>query len=88
MLVQYKRGTENCTFKKFQRAAKASFEHHWNDHQFYGSWCQAKDWNEEEKETTKNKFRNEEMHQKEYQQQLEIQMKFTKEDRIRRVSHE
>jgi hypothetical protein len=37
MLAQYKQGTENCTFKKFQRAAKASFQHHWNHHQFCGS---------------------------------------------------
>jgi hypothetical protein len=43
MLAQYKRGTEHCTFEEFQKAAKASFQHHWNDHQFCGSWCQAKD---------------------------------------------
>jgi hypothetical protein len=50
MLAQYKRGTESYTLEKFQQAAKASFQHHWNDHQFCGSWCQAKDWTEEEKE--------------------------------------
>jgi hypothetical protein len=49
MLKQFKQGTENCSFKKFQTAAKASFGHHWNNHQVYGSWCQAEDWNKEEK---------------------------------------
>jgi hypothetical protein len=88
MLAQYKRGTENCTLEKFERAAKASFQHHWNDHQFCGSWCQARDWNEEEKEENKNKFRDKEKNQKEYQQQLEIQMKFTETDRMKRVFHE
>jgi hypothetical protein len=34
MLKQYERGTENCSF---QRAAKASFEHHWNNPQFCGT---------------------------------------------------
>jgi polyhydroxyalkanoate synthesis regulator phasin len=53
MLAQYKRGTENCTFEKFEIAAKASFEHHWNDHQYCGSWCQAKNWSAEEKEKTR-----------------------------------
>jgi hypothetical protein len=70
MLEQYKRGTANCTFEKFERAAKASFKHHWNDHQFCGSWCKAKDWNEMEKDKFKNKYRNKETHQKEYKQQL------------------
>jgi hypothetical protein len=88
MLAQYKRGTENCTLEKFERAAKASFQHHWNDHQFCGSWCQARDWNEEEKEKNKNKFRDKEKNPKEYQQQLEIQMKFTETDRMKRVFHE
>jgi hypothetical protein len=64
MLKQYRRGTENCSFEKFQRAAKASFKHHWNNHQFCGTWCQAKDWTDEEKETNKNMFRNKETHQK------------------------
>ncbi len=50
MLKKYQCGTEKCTINNFERAAKASFEHHWNDHQFCGSWCQAKDWNEAEKD--------------------------------------
>jgi hypothetical protein len=79
MLAQYKRGTEHCTFEKFQKAVKASFQHHWNDHQFCSSWCQgAKDWTEEEKEKNKNKFRDKEKHTKEYGQQLEIQKKLPK----------
>ncbi len=88
MLKQYKRGTENCTFEKFQTAAKASFEHHWNNHQFCGSWCQAKDWNEEEKEKNKNMFRNRETHRREYEQQSGVHSKYTEEDRLRRVFHE
>ena len=88
MLKQYRRGTENCSFEKFQRAAKASFEHHWNNHQFCGTWCQAKDWTDEEKETNKNMFRNKETHQKEYYQQFGVHSKYTEEDRLRRVFHE
>ncbi len=88
MLKQYRRGTENCSFEKFQRAAKASFEHHWNNHEFCGTWCQAKDWTDEEKETNKNMFRNKETHQKEYYQQFGVHSKYTEEDRLRRVFHE
>jgi hypothetical protein len=88
MLKQYRRGTENCSFKKFQRTAKASVEHHWNNHQFCGTWCQAKDWTDEEKETNKNMFRNKETHQREYHQQFGVHRKYTKEDRLRRVFHE
>jgi hypothetical protein len=55
MLEQYKCGTANCTFEKFERAVKASFQHHWNEHQLCGSWFQAKDWNEMEKAKFKNK---------------------------------
>jgi hypothetical protein len=60
MLAQYKHGTKNCTVEKFERAAKASFQHHWNDHQLFGSWCQARDWSEEEKVKNKNKIRDKE----------------------------
>ena len=88
MLKQYQRGTEKCTFEKFETAAKASFEHHWNNHEFCGSWCQAKDWNGEEKEKHKNKYRNKDTHRKEYEQQFEIHKKFTETDRMRRVFHE
>jgi hypothetical protein len=88
MLKQYRQGTENCSFEKFQRAAKASFEHHWNNHQFCGTWCQAKDWTDKEKETNKNMFRNKETHQKEYQQQFGVHSKYTEEGRLRRVFHE
>jgi hypothetical protein len=87
-LEQDKRGISNAMFEKFERAAKASFKHHWNDHQFCGSWCQAKDWKEMEKEKFKNKYRNRGIHQKEYEQQLVIQQKFTEPDRLRRVYHE
>jgi hypothetical protein len=69
-------------------SAKASFEHHWNNHQFCGPWCQAKDWTDEEKETNKNMFRNKETHQKEYNQQFGVHSKYTEEDRLRRVFHE
>jgi hypothetical protein len=55
---------------------------------FCGSWCQARDWNEEEKEKNKNKFRDKEKNGKEYEQQLEIQMKFTETDWMKRVFHE
>jgi hypothetical protein len=68
MLAQYKRGTENCTFEKFQRATKASFQHHWNDHELCGSWFQARDWTKEKKEKNKNKYRDKEKHEKEYGQ--------------------
>jgi hypothetical protein len=73
MLAQYKRGTHNFSFEKFQQAAKASFEHHWSNHQFCGTWCQARDWSKEEKLKNKNKFRDKERNAKEYEQQLEIQ---------------
>jgi hypothetical protein len=41
-----------------------------------------------EKEKFKNEYRNKKTHQKEYEQQLEIQQKFTEPDRLRRVFHE
>jgi hypothetical protein len=41
MLAQFKPGNENCTFEKFCIAAQAAFEHHWNNHEFCGDWCQT-----------------------------------------------
>jgi hypothetical protein len=44
------RGNVNCTFEKFEATGgEASFEHHWNNQQHCGDWCQAKSWTEEEK---------------------------------------
>jgi cell envelope opacity-associated protein A len=71
--------------EKFETAAEASFQHHWNNHQFCSSWCQAKDWNAEEKEELKNKFRDKEKNPKEYKQQFLVQMKFTAKPPMRRV---
>ena len=42
-------GKETVTFEEFLKAAKVSFEHHWNNREFCGAWCQAKSWTEEEK---------------------------------------
>jgi hypothetical protein len=66
-------------FEKFERAAKASFQHHWNDRQLCGSWCQATNWSKEEKEKFKKHFREDkEKNEKDYKQQLKIQKKLTK----------
>ena len=55
MIAQHTPGRENknCTFDKFETAAKASFEHHWNNHEHCGLWCQAKSWTTEEKTKSK-----------------------------------
>jgi hypothetical protein len=80
-------GNEDCTFEKFMIAADASFEHHWNNHQNCGDWCQATGWTEEEKAENKNKFRDKEINQREYQQQLKIKEKFLSPSRMRRLYH-
>ena len=46
------------------KAGKASFEHHWNDHDHCGDWSQAILWTAEEKEEKKGKFRDKERIQK------------------------
>jgi hypothetical protein len=64
------RGNVDCTFKKFQAAGEASFEHHWNNHEHCGDWCQAKSWTEEEKVEKKGKFRDKVKNEREYHQYL------------------
>jgi hypothetical protein len=88
MCAQHAPGNEDCTFEKFKIAGKASFEHHWNNHQFCGAWCQAKGWNEEEKKKYKHKYRDKVRNMREYEQQLIIVTKFTKDKRMAQVYHE
>jgi hypothetical protein len=51
MIKQQRPGGSNVdsTFEKFQAGREASFEHHWNNQEHCGDWCQAKSWTEEEK---------------------------------------
>jgi hypothetical protein len=45
MMAQYAptQGTDpHYTFENFVNAGKASFEHHWNNHQYCGDWCKPK----------------------------------------------
>jgi hypothetical protein len=44
MMAQHTRGTPDSTFEKFITAGEASIEHHRNNHEYCGSWCQAKAW--------------------------------------------
>jgi hypothetical protein len=45
-------GTDpHYTFDNFVNAGKASFEHHWNNHQYCGDWCKPKKWTEESTST-------------------------------------
>jgi hypothetical protein len=87
MCAQHAPDKEGCTFEKFKIAGRASFEHHWNNHEFCGDWCQAKGWSEEEKLKYKHKYRNKETHAREYAQQLIIVLKFTEDGRLARVYH-
>jgi hypothetical protein len=58
MIGQHKptRDNKDCTFEDFKKAGEASFEHHWNNHEHCGLWCQAKSWTEEEKVKGKRKY--------------------------------
>jgi hypothetical protein len=87
MCAQMTPDTDGCTFEKFQIMGWASFEHHWNNHEFCGLWCQAKLWNAEEKIKFKNKYRDKETNRKEYEQQLQVITKFTKPLRMKRAYH-
>ena len=77
----------NCTFEQFEIAAEASFEHHWNNHEHCGSWCQAVSWTEEEKVKNKGKYRDKVKFEKEYKQQLEVKEKYLSRTRLRRCFH-
>ena len=81
-------GKENCTFEKIEKAGEASFEHHWNNHEHCGNWCQAKAWTEKEKVEKKGKFRDKEGNPKEYLQQKEVKDKYLSRDRMRRCYHQ
>ena len=89
MLVQHapNDGEEKVTFKDFLKAGKASLEHHWNNHEFCGSWCQAKEWTDKQKVEHKGTYRDKVSHPREYEQQLEVNDKFTSTVRMRRVFH-
>jgi hypothetical protein len=91
MIAQHTPGSgleEDCTFDKFCCAGKASFEHHWNNHQFCGDWCQAKRWNKEQKEELKHKYRDKVRNKKEYEQQKVVHEKFTEITRMWKIFHE
>ena len=88
MMAQNTRGTPDCTFEKFVTAGKASIEHHWNNHEHCGSWCQGKSWTPEEAKKKIGNYRNKVTHAKEYKQQLNVQAKFTSTERMRSVYHE
>jgi hypothetical protein len=79
---------DDCTFKDFMKAGKASLEHHWNNHEHCGKWCQAISWTAEEKEEKKGKFRDKEKNPKEYVQQLKVKNKYLSATRMRRCFHE
>jgi hypothetical protein len=74
---------EDCTIKKFETAAKASFKHNWNNHEHCGSWCQAKSWMEEEKVAFKSKYRDKVRNEKEYNRQLFVKETYMTTTRLR-----
>jgi hypothetical protein len=90
MIGQHKptRDNKDCTFEDFQKAGEASFEHHWNNHEHCGSWCQAKSWTEEEKVKGKRKYRDKETHEREYKQQLQVKEKYLSPERLSKCFHE
>ena len=78
MLSQHQPASDkHCTFEKFCTAGQAVFEHHWNNHERCGDWCQAKTWMVAETEKGKNKYRDKAKNPKEYQQQKKVKDKFT-----------
>ncbi len=81
-------GKAECTFENFETAGEASFEHHWNNHEHCGEWCQAKSWTEEEKVEKKGKFRDKIKNRKEYEQQMQVKKKYLSTPRLRRCYHE
>jgi hypothetical protein len=81
-------GDGELTFEKFQKAGEASFEHHCNNHEHCGSWCQAKNWTAAEKIQFKHKYRDKELNPKEYEQQKKVKEKFLEPARMWRIYHE
>jgi hypothetical protein len=90
MIGQHKptRDNKDCTFEDFKKAGEASFEHHWNNHEHCGLWCQAKSWTEEEKVKGKRKYRDKETHEREYRQQLLVKEKYLSPERLSKCFHE
>jgi hypothetical protein len=84
MVAQHTPGLGNCelTFEKFQKVGEASLEHHWNNYEHCGSWCQAKSWIAAEKIEFKKKNRYKELNPKEYEQQTRVKEKFLEPARI------
>jgi hypothetical protein len=87
MLAQHTPSKDGCTFEKFETAGEASFEHHWNNHEHCGEWCQTKKWTEEEKIQKKGKFRDKIKNKREYEQQLKVKQKYLSTSRMRRCYH-
>jgi hypothetical protein len=88
MLAQHTPGKDGCTFEKFESAGEVSFEHHWNNHEHCGKWCQAKKWTEEEKIQKKGKFRDKSKNKRKYEQQLKVKQKYLSTSRMRRCYHQ
>jgi hypothetical protein len=80
-------GNVQSTFEKFQAAREASLEHHWNNHEHCGDWCQAISWTEEEEVKNKGKFRDKVKKEREYHQQLKVKKKYLSPVRMRRCYH-
>ena len=90
MIGQHKPTGDNkdCTFEDFKKAGEASFEHHWNNHEHCGEWCQAISWTAQEKKEKKANFRDKDKNPKEYVQQLKVKNKYLSATRMRRCFHE
>jgi hypothetical protein len=79
---------DDCTIEDSMKAGKASFEHHWNNHEHCGEWCQATSWTAEEKEEKKGKFREKDKNPKENVRQLKVKNKYLSATWLRRCFHE
>lgn len=70
---------------KYDEAAKAVLEHHFDNHQYCGPWCRRKNQTDEQKK--KRFFRNKHMDLKLYKKLQEIVGRFTTMERLKEVAH-
>jgi hypothetical protein len=85
----HKQTKKRTSFRKFQRDAKAVFEHHFGDHTWCDKWCSTRRLKDKEMLMAKLRFRDKTGKDKDmYEQCLPHHQAFTTEDALKEIFHE
>jgi hypothetical protein len=76
------------TYKEFETAVEAVLEHHFNNHEFCGDWCKAREGTEEQLKETELRFRCKRRHKDLYDFLEKHHREFMQEEKLRQLYHQ